>query len=86
MKFTFVVHAHPRASRNEVLLRDGQIHVYTTSPPTENEANQHILKLLAKRLDLAPSDLTVVRGHTARQKTIETDRLSEQEILGRIGA
>jgi len=51
-------------------LRDGRLLIRVGSAPVDGEANREVLKLLAKRCGVAPSALTVVRGETARNKTI----------------
>jgi len=65
----------PKASRNEVKEApqpDGGLLflVYTTTVPEKGKANEVVLKLLAKHLGIAQSKLEVVRGHTARNKTV----------------
>ena len=44
--------------------------VYVTVVPEDGKANEAVLKLLAKALGVAKSNLTIVRGHTSRLKTI----------------
>lgn len=58
----------PKASRNAVELRDGALRVYVTCVPEDGKANAAVQKLLAKELGIAKSRLTLIRGHTARDK------------------
>lgn len=58
----------PKASRNEVFTRDGEIRVNITTVPEDGKANQAARKLLAKAIGIAPSRLVLVRGATARNK------------------
>jgi uncharacterized protein (TIGR00251 family) len=51
-------------------LRDGRLLVRVGAAPVDGEANREVLKLLAKRCGVAPSALSVLRGETARNKTI----------------
>ena len=60
----------PKASRNRITQDGDQIRVYVTVVPEGGKANAAVLKLLAKALGVPKSRLTVVRGETARDKTI----------------
>lgn len=64
----FSVRATPRARRNAVELRDGQIRISVTTAPEDGKANAAIQKLLARALGVAPSRLELVRGASARDK------------------
>lgn len=58
----------PKASRNAIELRDGALRIYVTCVPEDGKANAAVQKLLAKELGIAKSRLTLIRGHTARDK------------------
>ena len=72
----------PRASRNELAGFDetGRLKVRLTAPPVEGAANQALIKLFAKRLGVARSAVTVVRGETSRNKLVEIDGLSDDAV------
>ena len=53
------------------------------SAPADGAANDEVIKLLAKALDLPKSKLAIVSGHTARLKRIELP-LGEAEVRARI--
>ena len=76
----------PKASRDEIgeFLDDGTLRVRVTAPPESGKANTAVIKLLAKQLGVAPSSLQIVRGHTARIKTVAIPDLSEAEIRQRL--
>ncbi len=63
-----VVRVTPKASRNVVELKEGQIRVYVTVVPEGGKANAAVQKLLAKTLGIAKSRLRLIRGDTARDK------------------
>lgn len=44
--------------------------IYVTVVPEDGKANDAVIKLLAKKLGVAKSDLTIIKGHTSREKTI----------------
>ena len=66
------VRLQPRASRDEItgLRDDGVLVVRVTAPPVDGRANDALCKLLAKRLDVAPSRVSVVRGERSRDKLV----------------
>ncbi len=45
--------------------------IYVTAAPEDGKANKAVIKLLAKALDVAKSNLTITHGHTSREKTIK---------------
>ncbi|WP_093325285.1 DUF167 domain-containing protein [Shimia haliotis] len=62
------VRVTPKASRNAVVMKDGQIRVYVTVVPEGGKANAAVQKLLANTLGIAKSRLRLIRGDTARDK------------------
>lgn len=44
--------------------------VHVTAPPDKNKANEALIELLAAHYNIAPSRLTLIRGHTARNKVV----------------
>jgi len=50
-----------------------QLMVYVTAPADNGKANEAMIRLLAKHYNLAPSRLTLVRGHTNRNKLVRIE-------------
>ncbi len=68
---TVAVRVTPGASANSLSLRTGdRLGVKLTAPPVEGRANKALLKFLAKRAGVPPSSLTILRGHSSRDKLI----------------
>lgn len=68
----FEVRVSPRASRNEIVgVREGILKVALTAPPVDGAANQALIKLLAKALGIAKSNVAIVRGERGRHKVLE---------------
>ena len=63
----------PKASRDRVVAEGDRLRVYVTTVPEDGKANAAVQKLLAKVLGIAKSRLTLIRGHTARDKVFQVD-------------
>ena len=78
----------PRASRDEVVevLSTGALKVRIKAPPVDGAANAHLLKWLAKKvLNVSPRQVSLVRGHTGRDKVVAVEGLSLADVLERLG-
>lgn len=63
----------PKAARL-ALSRDGDaLKASVTVPPENGKANEAVRALLAAALGVAPSRLTLLRGHTARDKVFRVE-------------
>jgi uncharacterized protein (TIGR00251 family) len=70
----------PGARRSELVGRHGDAwKVRVTAPPEDGRANEAVLELLAKRLDLPRRSLSIVSGHTAREKVVQVDGIDRAE-------
>lgn len=65
------VRVTPKASRNAVVVEDGQVRVYVTTVPEGGKATKDVVKLLAKTLGRPKSALSLLRGETSRDKLFE---------------
>ena len=67
----FPVRGAPRGSRSAIAgLHGGALKVALTAPPVEGAANAALVKLLAKKLGVAKSAVTIVRGERGRDKQV----------------
>jgi len=66
--------AHPN-SKNPRIETDllGTLHVYVRERPQDGKANQAIIESLANYFDCPKSSVTILRGHTAKQKTVKIE-------------
>jgi uncharacterized protein len=65
------VRVSPNASANQITgIAGDMLGVRLTAPPVEGKANQALVRFLAEKLDVPRSAVKVVKGHTAREKTV----------------
>jgi uncharacterized protein YggU (UPF0235/DUF167 family) len=70
----------PGASRSEIVGRRGDSwHVRVTVAPERGRANEAVLRLLADRLGVAKSRLSVVSGHVGRDNVVQLDGVDTAE-------
>ena len=60
----------PRASRDEMLAEPGRLRVRITAPPVEGAANNHLIGFLAREFGLGRARVSLVRGHSSRDKLV----------------
>lgn len=54
--------------------------VRVTAPPDDGKANAAVCRVVADALGVPKSAVAVVRGHTARVKTLEVASLTDDEV------
>jgi uncharacterized protein len=80
------VRLQPRARADEVVgERDGAVLIRVTAPPVDGKANEALCRLIAKKAGVAPSRVTVVKGHTARDKTLDVDGVDIAALRAALG-
>ena len=76
----------PRSSRNKLGEFAGEEwRIWVTAPPVDAAANQAVVELLADELELAKSQVRLVRGDTARHKVVRITGLTGTELMKRAG-
>ena len=62
----------PRAKQNKITTDDdGRLRIHITAAPVDGAANDAVIKLLSKHLNIPRSQIKIVRGNTARDKVVE---------------
>lgn len=75
----------PKASRNSILITtDGGIRISTTAPPQEGKANSATEILLAKRLGVSRTSVSVVAGKKSRDKTFAVQGATLDEVKAKV--
>lgn len=62
------VRVTPRAGRNTITVTEPALKVFVTAVPENGKANEAVRDMLATAIGIAPSQLELVRGATARDK------------------
>lgn len=79
------VQVHPGASRDRVELRpDGGLEIWLRARAVEGRANAALVALLADRLGVRRSGVSIVRGERARHKLVALDLDSPDELARRL--
>jgi uncharacterized protein len=80
------VRLRPRGSRDELGgWRDGVLQAKVTAAPVEGKANRALCRLIAKRVGVAPSRVSVVRGEKSRDKVVRVNGLDEADLRAALG-
>jgi uncharacterized protein (TIGR00251 family) len=68
---TLEIHAQPGAKRTEVVGAHGDsLKIRVAAPPVEGRANTALIAFLADQFGVTQRAVTIVRGETARRKTV----------------
>jgi hypothetical protein len=75
----------PNASRNEIAGCDGDLlRIRLAAPPVEGKANAALIAYLAKALRVRKSNIRLIRGQAGREKTLNVEGLTADELRRRI--
>lgn len=75
----------PRSKRVSVTLEGDRLKVHVTAPPADGEANAAVCEAVAKALDLRRSAVSILRGHTSRDKLLGIEGVGLEEVAARLG-
>jgi uncharacterized protein len=75
----------PRSSRTEIAGRYGNgWKLRVAAPPEDGRANEAVVALLAERLRLPSRSVTLVSGHTSRDKVVLLEGVDLEEAERRL--
>lgn len=80
------VHVQPGASRDEIVGMHGdRVKIRISAPPVDGKANRHLIEFLADSFGVPRAQVTLVRGESARTKTVRIEApLLIPEGIGRL--
>lgn len=64
-----------------VKLIEDQLKISLTSAPVDNAANKQLLGFLARVFKVKKSSLSLLRGHTSKQKIVLFEGVKKEKIL-----
>jgi len=80
------VRVQPRAAANEITgVRDGVLQVRVTAPPEGGKANAAVRRLIARRLRVGVTRVEVVRGASAREKSLQIEGFTDDGLRSALG-
>ena len=87
-KVVVEVSVRPKAGRDRVgPVRAGRLVVELRAPAEQGKANEALIRLLAKALSVSRRDVSILKGATARRKTIRVDgRFSARDLDRLVGS
>jgi uncharacterized protein len=81
----FWVRVTPRGRADEIIGvgESGELRARVMAAPSDGRANEALRRLIAGELGVAPSLVSIERGHSARTKQIAVDDVDAEEALRR---
>ncbi len=77
----------PRASKEEIAgIQGAAIKVRLTAPPVDGEANEALIRFIAKLAGVPRSAVEIVRGKSGRRKTLRVQGVEAAILRSRLGA
>ncbi len=82
----FQIRVVPRASKTEIAGEmDGAVKVRVSSPPVDGAANSELVRLFAKTLGVARSDVEIVSGLASKTKRIRVMGVTADAVQDALG-
>jgi uncharacterized protein (TIGR00251 family) len=83
---TLEVRVQPGARANEITGFEGAVlRVRVTARPEKGAANEAVIELIAKRLGIAKTRITLVRGTASRTKVLGVEGLDLEAVRALVG-
>ncbi|MGE5618652.1 MAG: DUF167 domain-containing protein [Sphingomonadaceae bacterium] len=82
---TLRIHVQPGASTDEISAQEGDLlRVRLRARAIEGKANKRLVEFLAEALGLRPRQVTLIRGERSREKLVEVELPSLEEVAARL--
>jgi uncharacterized protein len=74
---TFSVRVQPRASRSQIAGEiDGMLKIRVAAPPVEGEANEELIRLIAKLFEIPRANVALIAGQSSKNKLVRVSGIS----------
>lgn len=78
----FRVQVVPRASRSEIVgEHNGSLRVRIAAPPVDGAANEELIAVLAKRVKVPKSAVSITSGQSARLKQVRITNAKDLDLV-----
>jgi uncharacterized protein (TIGR00251 family) len=78
---TIEVKVLPKSGRDEIRgFVNGILKVRVSAPPTEGKANQRLIELISRTMEVSRSNISIIKGKTSRIKTISIEGVSQSRF------
>lgn len=85
METRITIKVNPNSPRNEVAgYAEGILKLRLAAPPVRDKANKELVDFLSQLLGLRKSDISILRGHTSRNKVVAISGLTREEVIKRL--
>lgn len=71
----------PNSSKNDFIWENDILKIKITAQPIENKANKALIEFLAKKLKIAKSNISILKGELNKEKTLLIKLLDEKDFL-----
>jgi uncharacterized protein (TIGR00251 family) len=76
------VRLRARGRKDELIgMKDRVLQARVSAPPVDGKANRALCRLIAKRVGVAPSRVSILRGEKARDKLVRVEGVDEGALL-----
>ena len=83
MKCPLKIKVVPGSSKTQIVGWLGDcLKIKVAAPPEKGKANQAVIKLLCKRLQLSQESIEIVRGSTSPLKVLQITGITAQQLRG----
>lgn len=75
------IKVQPNASKERIVgEHDGQLKIAVAAPPEKGKANKAVIKLIAKKLNIKVSSISILSGETSRDKRLLIEGLNASAL------
>ncbi|MBI4228832.1 MAG: YggU family protein [Deltaproteobacteria bacterium] len=78
---TIEVQILPKSVRDEILgFVSGRLRVRVSAPPMEGKANESLIKLISRTIEVPRPNVAIIKGKTSRIKVIKIEGVSQTKF------
>lgn len=75
------LYIQPKSSKNQVVgIHNGAFKLKIKAPPVDGAANKECIKFISKEIKIPKSSITIISGHTGRQKKVLIKNKKDQTL------